>query len=298
MNSTPTPYESSTSALAELTTFRQWVAWRYQARPTGKPGKAPICPATGRAADPQDPTTWGSFDAAHARRRQDDLPGLGFVLTGDDPFVVTDLDNCVDAAGALSEWAMGIVQHLASYTEYSPSRTGLHIWTKAELPPGRRKANGLEMYDAARYMTVTFDPLPDTLPAIMPRATQVNQLHAVYLGQAPRSTPQAAAAPTLDDAELVKRILRSRIGERFALLWSGDATGYPTTSEADMALAGYLAFWTQDPAQVDRIFRLSGLYRPEKWDSKRGQVTYGAMTVRRAIDNRAGTYDPTWRQAQ
>lgn len=297
MNPTTRVHESSTLFQAELSAFPQWVAWQYQPRAAGKPGKLPIAPATGRAADPKDPRTWDEFSEALQRQQQDDLAGLGFVLTAVDPYVVTDLDNCIDGAGIPSPWALGIVEYLDSYTEYSPSRTGLHIWTMATLPPGKRNAKPIEMYDQAHYMTVTFDPLPGTPPAIAARAAEIRQLHAIYLGQAtPAATqPPTNVAPTVDDGDLVKRILRSKIGDRFALLWSGNASGYKTASEADMALAGYLAFWTQDAAQIDRLFRVSGLYRSDKWNAKRGDYTYGAMTVRRAIDNRAGTYDPNWR---
>lgn len=304
MNLTPSNHHSSTSAfIAELGAYPQFVAWQYEARGTDKPAKAPICPATGRKADVQDPTTWGSFGAAMDRLRRDDLPGLGFVLTADDPYTVTDLDNCVDAAGNPSEWARGIVTFLASYTELSPSGTGLHIWTRAELPLGRRKRKDsgieIEMYDKAHYLTLTLDPLPGTPAAIMARGGEVGQLHAVYLGQATPAAaqPPAATAPTLADEDLVRRILRSRIGPQFALLWSGETAGYPSPSEADLALAGYLAFWTQDAAQLDRLFRSSGLYRPEKWDAGR-EVTYGARTIKRAIANRAGTYDPHYREAR
>ena len=299
MNPTTTVHESSTLFQAELSAFPQWVAWQYQSRAAGKPGKLPIAPATGRAADPKDPRTWDEFEAALQRQQQDDLAGLGFVLTAVDPYVVTDLDNCVDGAGIPSPWALGIVKHLDSYTEYSPSRTGLHIWTIATLPPGRRNAKPIEMYDEGHYMTVTFDPLPGTRQTVTARAAEVQQLHTIYLGRPTLPTPQPPTdtAPTIDDRDLVKRILRSKIGDRFALLWSGNTSGYPTASEADLALAGYLAFWTQDAAQLDRIFRMSGLYRPGKWDAKRGDFTYGKMTVRRAIDNRAGTYDPRYRRA-
>jgi primase-polymerase (primpol)-like protein len=50
---------------------------------------------------------------------------------------------------------------------------------------------------------------------------------------------------------------RAANGEKFAKLWSGDVSGYPSQSEADLALCGILAFWTRDRAQIDRLFRQS-----------------------------------------
>ena len=54
-------------------------------------------------------------------------------------------------------------------------------------------------------------------------------------------------------------------------------------SSADLALCNYLAYWTNcNEEQIDRLFRGSALYR-EKWDSKRGNLTYGQMTISKAI---------------
>ena len=46
-----------------------------------------------------------------------------------------------------------------------------------------------------------------------------------------------------------------------------------------------IAFWTKDPAQIDRIFRLSGLMRG-KWDERHSSDgrTYGEMTIAKAIE--------------
>ena len=192
---------------------------------------------------------------------------------------------------------MAIVESLDSYTEFSPSGTGLHVWCKGTLPPGRRNAKPVEMYDAGHYMTVTLNHLPPKKP-IQARQTEILVVYDAYLAQpaTERQVP-ASMAPTVEDGELLGRIVRSRVGDKFKRLFEGDASGYGSASEADLALAGYLSFWTQDPNQVDRIFRQSGLYRPDKWDAKRGDWSYGAMTVKRAIDNRAGTYNPNWRRA-
>ncbi len=47
-----------------------------------------------------------------------------------------------------------------------------------------------------------------------------------------------------------------------------------------------------DPAQIDRIIRNSKLYR-EKWDSPRGDTTYGMMTVMEALRGKTRmAYEP------
>lgn len=87
----------------------------------------------------------------------------------------------------------------------------------------------------------------------------------------------------IPDEEVIVKIERSRQGDNFRLLFSGDTTGYPSQSEADLAFCNMLVFWTgKNPEQTDRFFRRSGLMRP-KWDERRGAQTYGEMTIEKAI---------------
>jgi hypothetical protein len=56
---------------------------------------------------------------------------------------------------------------------------------------------------------------------------------------------------------------------------AGDVLGYPSPSEADLALVSLLAFWTGgDAVRIDALFRSSALMRG-KWDAPRGTQTYG-----------------------
>ncbi|MEE8302775.1 MAG: hypothetical protein V3S24_10110, partial [Candidatus Tectomicrobia bacterium] len=81
----------------------------------------------------------------------------------------------------------------------------------------------------------------------------------------------------------------SKVGNKIQRLWHGNTEGYPSPSEADEALCSYLAWWTQkDASEIDRLFRLSGLYRG-KWDDDK----YRTRTIAKALDQ-AGQYDPAW----
>src|SRR5262249_45728386 len=77
-------------------------------------------------------------------------------------------------------------------------------------------------------------------------------------------------------------------------LWEGDTSAYGgDDSRADEALCFLLAFWCRkDAAQIDRLFRRSGLMRP-KGDEKRGQQTYGALTIGKACTLVSRVYDGT-----
>ena len=83
---------------------------------------------------------------------------------------------------------------------------------------------------------------------------------------------------TKTDSELIDRILASKQGDKFRRLLDGDISKYPSHSNADYAFCKILAWWTNDFWQIDRIFRSSGLYR-EKWDSRRGNGTYGSNII-------------------
>jgi putative DNA primase/helicase len=106
------------------------------------------------AASVTDPSTWGTFDAALADYAAARCDGIGFVLG--DGWVGVDLDKCRDPqSGDIAPKALAVVRGLNSYTEVSPSGTGLHIICRGTLPPGGRRNGGIELYDRDRYFTVT-----------------------------------------------------------------------------------------------------------------------------------------------
>ena len=105
---------------------------------------------------------------------------------------------------------------------------------------------------------------------------------------------QAAMPVTisLDDDLLLKKAVEARNGEKFRALFYDGPRGYPSASEADMALCLLLAFWTgRDTARMDRLYRKSALYR-QKWDAERRDSTYGWETIHKAAAVCTVVYDP------
>jgi len=79
-------------------------------------------------------------------------------------------------------------------------------------------------------------------------------------------------------------------GVKFANLFEGNWNAYfNSASEADSSVCWTLAYFTKDTAQIDRIFRRSGLLRP-KWDEMHGAQTYGEMTIAKALAGVTGQY--------
>jgi primase-polymerase (primpol)-like protein len=155
----------------------QWVCWRAELR-EGKATKIPYSPESGSRARSDDPATWGTLTEARKAAREKDLDGIGFVFTESDPFCGVDLDACVDPkTGEIASWASEIVRRLDSYTEFSPSGTGLHVLLRAELSSGGNRRGRLEMYDRGRFFTVTGRRLGCTSHVLEERQEQLSALH-------------------------------------------------------------------------------------------------------------------------
>ena len=277
--------------------LEQWVCWRSEVRGRdGKKTKVPYSPRSGLHARSDDPDTWATLAEAEAAAHKDDYHGTGFVFTARDPFCGVDIDSCVDPETAQTEaWAKEIVEELDSYTEFSPSGTGLHVLVRAKLPPGGNRKGRVEIYDRGRFFTVTRRRLPDTSRRIEDRQEEIEALHARLFPPEQKQAPAKEPATNGDaayegpaDAEVLRRAMGSRSGERFARLWSGDRSGYTSDSEADLALCSMLAFWVgPDQERIASLFARSGLNR-EKWDRE----DYRRHTISRAIAGRNNFYSP------
>jgi len=223
--------------------------------------------------------------------------GIGFVVSKEDDFCGLDLDGCRNPeTGAIENWAMEVITAVESYTEVSPSETGIRIFAKAELPPGRRKGGHFEIYDDVRFFTVTGKHLKDTPLTVEPRQKELEQIYFKAFPP-PETEPQKTVPPpsneNLDEA-IIERAFKAKNGAKFKLLWEGNTAGYPSQSEADLALCTMLAFWMRkNPTSVDRLFRKSKLFRP-KWDKSHSSdgKTYGEMTVEKAIARVTEVYKP------
>lgn len=284
----------------ELRELRQWVAYRRIAskkRP-GKTDKIPVDPGTGKNASSTNPATWGTLEAALARATRDNLAGVGFVFTIQDSFVGIDLDDVIDAQGHIEAWAMDHIKLCASYTERSQSGTGVHIITRGKLPPGGCKRGKVEMYDAGRFFVCTGDVLTD-YRTIRDAQDAIDRIHQATFGTSQPAQKSTGQPTTLTDAELLAKAQGASNGAKFAALWDGSTSGYTSTSEADLALCSFLAFWSGgDTAQVDRLFRQSGLYRANKWDARHASdgATYGNLTITKAITTTRDFYDGNGRE--
>jgi hypothetical protein len=172
----------------ELKLLSQWVNWRYEQR-NGKPTKVPINARNGNNASCDDRSTWSDFEVAHQTLQAGDAAGVGFQITP--PYVGIDLDKCRNnETGRIEQWARDIISELNSYTELSPSETGVHILVQGELPAGGRRKGHVEMYDGKRFFTMTGAHVGNTPATIEKRTAQLKVLH----GRIFASNPQVMKA--------------------------------------------------------------------------------------------------------
>lgn len=100
----------------------------------------PLNPATGEGAKAGKPSTWGTLEQAIEGVNTGRFDGIGFEFATGGGIVGIDLDHVVDPeTGEVQSWALEIVQRMDSYTEYSPSGTGLHIFVGAISPAAAGK---------------------------------------------------------------------------------------------------------------------------------------------------------------
>jgi hypothetical protein len=215
-----------------------WVAWQTEDR-DGRTTKMPYRPAGGGKAKADDPSTWGNRAAAEARAPLLPKPyGVGGVGINLVPFSTgvhlggIDLDSCRDAeTGVVAEWATDIILSLSSYTEVSPSQSGLKIffvYKTADLPLLRsvmetdwskyfKRSSGddhppaIELHLGNRYFAVTDQGLPFPGDEIAPVDTKV-LLELIQITGPDFATADDEADAAIEAQEAGPKAKRTAIG--------------------------------------------------------------------------------------
>ena len=287
----------------ELRDKKQWVCWRLEPdKDGGKPKKMPINPITGRGAMSNNPNTWTDYDTAYDAYERYGYTGVGYMFVKEDGYVGVDVDHCYDpATGDWNDTAKAILARQPTYAEFSPSGDGIHLYYKGVKPSGSSKnsENGVEMYDACRYFTVTGKQLADTPDTVSADDGTLAWIQDTFIKKQKKKKTKKKALSALPaamtDEELCDKAKSSDDGETFGALFAGNWQDlFQSQSEADMAFCRRLAFWSgKNKEQMERIFRSSGLYR-QKWDEKHHAdgATYGEETLEKAIESTEDVYSP------
>lgn len=274
--------------LTELQGLPQWVVWRQEVDREGKPKKAPYNPKAKSAyASVKVPHSWGSLDQALSALATGIYSGIGFMITP--PLVFFDLDHCVskEMSEVTDQRAAEIVTAINSYTEISPSGTGLHVLAYGALP-GKSIHTEIELYGSDRFTTITTKHIATIPRTIEHRQEEINDLYYRFappplspslsqntrVGEASNQHLQGLPKEAASDA-LLQRLLR------------GDIAGYKSQSSADFVLIMKLLHWTGDDIPLTRrLFLESPLGKREKAERPTGETTYVDMTINNCLRKR------------
>ena len=272
----------------EIKRFPNWVLWRLEER-DGKYTKIPY-QRNGKKADTTNPDTWDKYNYIESTRVESD--GVGFVFSEDTGIIGIDWDKVRDPeTGEWDEEILEEIKSLNSYAELSQSGTGAHVLIKGTIPGTRRRKGNIEMYSKERFFVVTGQNIEGTPKEIKENQEAINKLYDKRFGSSEQKKTESGKKPDnkikLSDSEIIDIASKAKNSEKFNRLFNGDTSGYKSDSDADMALCSLLAFYTQDPGQIDSIFRSSGLHR-DKWE----RADYRDRTINTALQGVTETYNP------
>lgn len=299
------PYEA-------LFGYPQFVNWRFEGA-----DKIP-CDVNNRyRVDPHDPKNQIDFLTAHAAALKHQM-GLGFSLTENDPFFLLDIDACLDTQ--TRQWS-ALAQQLCrefhgACLEISSSGEGLHlVGSYREIPQHRCKHTQLniELYHTKRFVSfynmqsATGSVAHDCtalLPFLIQRFFSWDETKHVTSADWTAQPVSGWSGPTNDEELLAlarrENPSRAAFGQTvtFADLFDGHvaalADAYPGKNEAssydasnaDLALASKLAFYTgHDCERIKRLMLRSALKR-DKWDRE----DYFHETILRGTSDRSVFY--------
>ena len=274
----------------ELKALSQWCCWRLQSRGEGrKPGKVPVMAISPeRNASVSDPSTWTTFDRAMETYEAGKVDGVSFVVTGEDPYTILDLDDVIQADGSLSKTAMFLVKSFGSYTEVSAGGSGLHVIVKGRLTGPGVHNHLYELYGDKKVMALTGVPwgepkdIEDRQDYVTGLEVLAKQLKAEKeIASARRSERHSPSVSTGDfpprsDDEVLRAMAEH--SPKAKSLYDGRSEHGDASSD-DLALCAHLAYYCNgDREQVDRLFRQSGLMRL-KWN----RADYRRRTLDKAL---------------
>jgi len=214
----PAPIVDPSQIHDGLKMFDRFTGWNWVLK-DGKWSKPPRDPKTGRAGSSTNPEKWGSFDIAIDAQRVGKIECIGFVLGKADGgicFSGIDLDDCRDPeTGELSEPAKAIIATMDTYTEVSPSGTGIKIFCIGSLPEGHKtenRAGTVEIYSSGRYFALTGQRIDGTPKRVEHRQEQLETVWEKYIGSEQRQglngAPHNDSEVGIDSSVCLQAMLR------------------------------------------------------------------------------------------
>ena len=238
----------------------------------GKKDKSIISPVDGKWGKSNDPSTWTDFETAKKYALEHGAEGLAFALDESSGICCIDLDKCIDKDGNLTDSAKKLTsEHEGTYIETSTSGNGIHIFVKDDLLAKGKFRNRvevsdgeIEVYESGRFISMTGNVRTNVRTLGQTPQTTKAWLRRTLGERAPQQSYVPTGKVEGSDEEIIERIRKSAKGPDFEALMAGENL-CNDHSRSDYRLLNMLAFFTDsNQEQMARIFRSSGLYRPDK----------------------------------
>jgi primase-polymerase (primpol)-like protein len=296
----------------ELKKLDQWVVWKpIQEKGRSKPGKLPLSWQVNKltkekkvlAASCADPETWMTFkDAMSLLNSSGKYKGLQIALSSEIPLDDTDrligmdFDKAVLPDGSIRPEILEEVHSFNTYFELSPT-DGLRGFCYGHFPvnEGGVHTGNIEIYQGGKFLTVTGHKLVDGHSTIEYSQGAIIALRAKYFK--PVDEIDDSNLPITEvkftDEELFSKLSFYKWSDQFKDLYYHGTKQGDDWSVKDKDLCKAIVFFTQDPEQINRIFRKSALFRPEKWDRVHHSNgdTYGEGTIKYVLKTRTTVYN-------
>lgn len=158
---------------AELLTRQQWLIWKFVQKPgQKKPSKMPYYASgairTGQQGSEEDRRQLVDYHSAVEAARLQNADGLGFAFLPGDGLIGIDIDGALgdDADQTRRSRALNIIDACSSYTEFSPSRNGVHIIVKGHTETFKSNELGIEVFCGRQFFTMSGNPYPGTVDGV------------------------------------------------------------------------------------------------------------------------------------
>ena len=249
---------------AELRNSKLWVTWRLEDSDKRQRCKSPLQAANPhKGASSTNPAHWASLEVAIKNQPQPTekyksephSSGVGCVIA--DEYVGVDFDHVLDlGSGTIERWAHDLLAALPpTYTEITPSESGLHAWFKCPTKGERESKRGadLEVYVGGRYFTVTGWRFSNT-PADIAEITEAQLDHLLDAVEKRKKQEKKIEA---DDK---KGFTSGRLHEYMT------RHDFPDVSRAVQSLVVMLAYkHSCDEQKIDADFRESAIFKNTHW---------------------------------
>lgn len=240
-----------------------------------------------------DHTTWVDFttaaNAAHANNYD-----IGYMLHEADPYTCIDFDvkdytNEEDQDKWTTPEQRQRMEQLhyvcASYSEVSTRGKGLHIWLRGKIGKGRRR-EGIEIYSQERFIICTGNVI--NAADIRDGQSILNELVLSLGTDAIDEKYELVELPAVisDDEVIAKLMASEAVKDKFIQLARGNwqVYGFPSQSEADLALMSYFTFYSKSNDQCRRLFRMTELGKRKKAVKNNKYIDFTLTIVRKRQD--------------